>query len=197
MTQRRSLGLTALTLLTTASLAHAHPGHDANGLVSGLTHPVTGLDHLLAMVGVGLLAAGLKRGWMIALPATFVVFMIAGAAAGVAGLFVPTWLAETGIALSVFVFGVLMATGVKLPTPAVASLVALFAVCHGSAHAAEVPANGSMVAFFSGFVFTTIILHAVGIALGVMAGRQKQVTWLRVGGGAIGTIGALMLIGLL
>ena len=191
------LPLTALAVLSFTTVASAHPGHGAHGFASGLAHPVTGLDHLLAMIAVGVLAVALKRAWVWALPLTFVGMMVLGAAAGVGGLFVPSWLAETMIALSVVVFGMLVAIGTRVPAFVVAPLVALFAVCHGSAHAAEMPEGGSIAAYFGGFVLGTIALHAVGIGVGLAIGRSSQTLLVRGAGVAMSLCGALMLVGIL
>lgn len=185
-----------LAVLGTASIATAHPGHGTTGFSSGVAHPITGLDHLLAMVGVGLLAVGIRRAWVWALPAVFVSMMILGAAFGAGGVFVPSWLAEQGIALSVFAIGLLVAFGTKVPTFAIAPLVGLFAVCHGSAHAAEMPAESSVFTFFGGFILSTVLLHLAGIGLGLAVGRRTPVL-AKLGGVAMSCVGALMLAGAL
>ena len=186
-----------VTLLMMANVASAHPCHGVQGFVSGVSHPITGLDHLLAMVGVGLLAVGLRRAWVWVLPLTFVGFMVTGAAAGTSGWFVPSWLAETGIAASVVVFGVLLTLGAKVPAFAVVPLVALFAICHGSAHAAEMPPGSSVGAFFIGFVTTTAFLHSIGIVAGLSLGRLGTVVIVRGCGVAMSLCGMLMLAGVL
>lgn len=184
-------------LLAMASVASAHPGHGAQGFASGISHPITGLDHILAMVGVGLLAVGIRRAWVWAMPLTFVGFMVFGAAAGASGWFVPSWLAETGIAASVVVFGLLVTLGAKVPAFVVAPLVALFAICHGSAHAAEMPEGSSVAAFFVGFVISTAFLHAIGLAAGLTLGRRSTTGIVRGCGAAMSVCGMLMLVGVL
>ncbi|MDB5326188.1 MAG: HupE / UreJ protein [Phycisphaerales bacterium] len=196
--RNRTASLVAVfTLLAMTSVASAHPGHGAQGFASGVSHPVTGLDHIMAMVGVGLLAVGLRRAWVWALPLTFVGFMVIGAAAGTWGWFVPSWLAETGIAVSVVIFGLLVTLGAKVPAFAVAPLVALFAICHGSAHAAEMPEGSSIAAFFVGFVVSTAFLHAIGIAAGLKLGRQGTTAIVRGCGVAMSLCGMSMLAGVL
>jgi urease accessory protein len=156
------------------SVALSHPGHTgswaeswADGLGSGWAHPLGGMDHVLAMVGVGLLAARLKGRWLWALPATFVLAMLGGAAGGAAGWGAAPWLAESGIAASVFAFGLLATFGKSLPRGWIAGATATFAILHGSAHGAEMPAGGSTAAYFVGFTLGTLALHAVGVGAGV------------------------------
>lgn len=184
-------------VLAMTSLASAHPGHGVQGLASGMEHPVTGLDHMLAMVGVGLLAAGIGRRALWTLPATFVPSMLFGAALGAAGLFVPSWLAEYGISGSVVVFGLLITLGAKFPVPLIAALTGLFAICHGSAHAAEMPAGSSMALFFIGFTISTAVLHAVGIGMGLAARQKGPSMIVRAAGAVISAFGLSMLVGIL
>lgn len=197
LNRRVATCVAVLTLLALTSVASAHPGHGAQGFARGVSHPLAGLDHILAMVGVGLLAVGLRRAWLWALPLTFVGSMVIGAAAGASGWFVPSWLAETGIAASVLVFGLLVTLGTKVPAFAVTPLVALFAICHGSAHAAEMPQGSSVAAFFVGFVISTALLHGIGIAAGLFFGRQGTATIVRGCGVAMSVCGMLMLVGIL
>jgi urease accessory protein len=178
------------------SIASAHPGHGADGFVSGISHPVCGLDHLLAMVGVGILAVGLRRAWVWVLPTVFVAMMLLGAILGASGLFVPTWLAENGIAASVFAIGLMVALGAKVPAFAVTPMVGLFAVCHGSAHVAEMPAASSMLGYFTGFLLCTVVLHLAGIGLGLAGGRFTP-PLARTAGVATSVCGAFMMVGVL
>ncbi len=221
---RRTLALASLVTLSTTTLASAHPGHGEHGLTSGLAHPITGLDHLLAMLAVGLLAAGLTNQVgssrhrepsgsaaglqfggrdatatrpLILLPLTFVLFMTLGAFAGSLGLFVPSWLAENGIAASVVVLGLLITLGSRIPLPLATVAAALFAICHGSAHAAEMPIGQSAVGFFAGFIASTVFLHFAGIAIGLIAAKLKSSETLRYAGGAIAACGLLIAIGVL
>lgn len=181
-----------------ATLASAHPGHGGSSFTSGLAHPTAGLDHVLAMMGVGLLAAGLKRRWLWALPLTFVLSMIVGAALGVGGWFAPSWVAEAGIAASVFAFGLLITLGAPLPPLIIAALTAAFALCHGSAHAAEMAPDASVAAYFGGFAVGTVCLHAVGVGLGLLMGRAAvPINAVRTCGVAIIACGTLMLVGVL
>ena len=158
----------ALALLPQAALAH--PGHGAAiGAEAGFLHPLMGADHVLAMVAVGLLAAlrGGRALW--ALPLSFLVLMSAGAGLGMAGVALPY--AETGIALSIVVFGVAAIVGLRAPVALLASLVGVFAVFHGYAHGAEMPETASGPSFGVGFLAATALLHAVGLGLGIAAAR--------------------------
>ncbi|MER2193046.1 HupE/UreJ family protein [Methylobacterium brachiatum] len=158
----------ALALLPQAALAH--PGHGAAiGAEAGFLHPLMGADHVLAMVAVGLLAAlrGGRALW--ALPLSFLMLMSAGAGLGMAGVALPY--AETGIALSIVVFGVAAIVGLRAPVALLASLVGVFAVFHGYAHGAEMPETASGLSFGFGFLAATALLHAAGLGLGIAAAR--------------------------
>lgn len=177
-------------LVMTAGPALAHPGHD----VSGFAHPFTGLDHLLAMVGVGLWASFLavRRPaalWLV--PGAFVVMMVMGAVAGFAGIKLPV--VEAAILASVLVVGALIAGAVRLPAAAAMAIVGLFAVFHGYAHALEAPA-GPTGGYIAGFVAATVVLQAVGLGLGSVAKRVFGDFGMRTLGGAVMAGGMLVLI---
>jgi urease accessory protein len=179
------------------SIALAHPGHAESGIVAGLLHPLSGLDHLLAMVAVGLLAAELGGRALWAVPAAFVTIMALGGMAGAAGLSLPY--VEVAVALSVAVFGLLILSGKALPVGAAMALVGAFAAFHGHAHGAEIPAHGAWLAYGLGFMATTALLHGLGITLGLAirwfdtAPRRHA---MQACGAAIGLIGVGLLIGL-
>lgn len=152
----------ALAVLATPAFAHSGAEPHMHGFLAGLAHPLGGLDHMLAMIAVGIwsaLAAG-RRVWIV--PAVFVAAMLAGAGLAQAGVALPA--AETAIAMSVVALGALIAAGVGLPVGAGAALIALFAVFHGHAHGIE--ATGTMVGYMAGFAITTAILHIAGIVVG-------------------------------
>jgi urease accessory protein len=157
---RLSLGA-ALCVLP--MLAFAHPGHDESGLMAGVAHPLTGMDHLLAMFAVGLWAAQQKGGarWM--LPVTFVGCMLLGGLLGFDGLAVP--FLETGIAASVLAFGLLVAVAARLPIAVAIATTGVFGLAHGIAHGLELPDMSSPVGYAIGFVAATSALHATGYAL--------------------------------
>jgi urease accessory protein len=186
---RRTICLTVLALMA-AGPALAHPGHDA----SGLLHPLTGLDHLLAMVGVGLWAALLagRRPAMAALvPAAFLVMMAIGAAAGFAGIKLP--LVEAAILTSVFVIGGLIIGAVRLPMVWAMAVAGLFAALHGYAHALEAPATGEG-GYILGFLAATAFLQGLGLAVGWVVHRAVGDRGVRALGGIVLAAGAVVLI---
>lgn len=186
--------LIALGLLLAAGGACAHPGHDTGGAFAGLVHPL-GLDHLLAMVAVGLWSvAALPAGQRLRGPAAFVLAMVLGAAIG-AWSAAPA-LVEPGIALSVAMFGVLIAWPRLVPGAAGLALVTLAGALHGLAHGAELPAGGGFAAYAFGFVATTALLHAAGLGLGhqLHALPQRLARWSTGAlGGCLGLAGLVLL----
>lgn len=165
---RVAAAATAVTLLPTVALAHTGVGA-TSGLFHGFEHPITGLDHVLAMVMVGVLAyqIGGRALWLV--PTTFVLVMAIGGALGIAGIDVP--FVELGIALSVVVLGAVVAFGIKAPIAAVMALVGFFAIFHGHAHGAEMPEDAGGLAYGLGFMLGTSLLHLVGLGLGFAIGR--------------------------
>lgn len=164
-------GALAALLALSPSLAFAHPGHgDAVGFSHGFLHPIGGLDHVLAMVAVGIFAANLGGRALWAVPATFVALMAAGGALGMYGVAVP--FVEIGIAASVIVLGSAVALGWKnWPLGAAMALVGFFAVFHGHAHGAEMPADASALTYAAGFMLATALLHVAGIGAGIAIGK--------------------------
>jgi urease accessory protein len=156
--------LIGAALLATAAAASAHTGHGTHSLAEGLAHPF-GMDHLLAMVAVGVWsAAALPAGRRAAGPLVFLVLMAAGSAAGAAGLALP--LVEAAIALSVTVLGGMLLAPRALPAGLGLALVAAAASLHGLAHGAELPFGASFGGFAAGFLFTTAALHGLGLFIG-------------------------------
>ena len=153
----------ALALLLAPALAFAHPGHDESGLMAGIGHPLGGLDHLLAMVAVGLWAAQQKGAARWALPCTFVGTMLIGGLLGFEGLELPAL--ESGIAASVFALGLAVALAVRPPLFMAIGATALFALFHGVAHGLELPEMSSPWGYAIGFVGATAALHAAGYAV--------------------------------
>jgi urease accessory protein len=166
---RTALRIAAASLALVPTVAFAHPGHEGPGLVAGFLHPLGGVDHIIAMVAVGLLAARLGGRALWLVPASFVGTMAVAGLAGMAGLGLPY--VETGIALSVVVLAAVAILGVAMPVAAAMGLVALFAVFHGYAHGAEMPETVSGLAYGAGFVAATALLHAIGIGLGLTIGQ--------------------------
>lgn len=157
----------ALLLMTIsrAALAHSETGV-AGGLVSGLLHPVLGLDHLVAMVAVGLWGAVLRQPAIWLLPVAFPVVMALGALLGVIGIEIPG--VEIGIAVSAIALGALVLFKLRLPIAAAAAIVSVFAVFHGHAHGTEIPSAINPLAYGVGFVTATGLLHLAGILVGTL-----------------------------
>lgn len=177
----------AVILAFAANGAAAHTGgHTVSGFVSGFTHPFAGLDHLLAMLAVGLWAAQQGGRALWGIPTAFVLAMAAGGALAEWGGVLPR--IETGIAASVFVLGLAVATGRHVPLVPGVALVAGFALCHGYAHGLEMPQAAAPAAYALGFVAATAALHAVGIA-GALFGRHA----IRFAGALIAASGAALL----
>jgi urease accessory protein len=186
----------AAVLIALTSAAAAHPGHVEAGFAHGFMHPLGGLDHVLTMVAVGLYAALLGRRALWLVPATFVVVMALGGAAGVAGYALPY--TEIGIAASVVVLGLAVALRVSLPTLAAMALVGVFAVFHGHAHGAEMPQSLSGYEYAAGFLAATALLHGAGIAIGLGMGTLSELGGRRVAqaaGGAMALAGVAVLVG--
>ncbi len=182
--------LFAIALFLSPALAFAHGGHDHSGLLAGVAHPITGLDHLLAMLAVGLWAAQQSGTARWALPGTFVATMLLGGLLGFAGLEIP--LMETGIAGSVLAFGLLVAVAARLPVAMALGLTALFALSHGVAHGLELPALASPWGYAAGFVAATAALHGAGYAL-VRWLPQAAAPLVRVAGAASAGAGLWLL----
>jgi urease accessory protein len=179
-----------ITLALSPALAHAHPGHEVSGFVPGVEHPLMGLDHLLAMIAVGLWAAQLGGRARWAVPASFVGVMSLGGALAMSGWTLPG--VEQGILASVLVLGVLVAAAVRLPVAASASLVGAFALFHGFAHGAKMPPNASGLAYGAGFALATAALHALGLAFGSL---KQAAPALRLSGAAVAASAVLLMLG--
>ena len=162
---RKPTALITSLLTFVSPLALAHPGHVGHmDMLSGLAHPLSGLDHMSVMVAVGVFAAmfGGRARWQ--MPAAFVSFMLLGAMAGVMGMHMPGM--EMAIIASVIGMGVMLMSGSRLSRHWAMSMIMLFAAFHGLAHGQEMPANAQVLQYFLGFTLSTIGLHACGMALG-------------------------------
>jgi urease accessory protein len=152
--------------------AEAHTGTGlAGGFASGFLHPLTGWDHLLAMVSVGLWGAILGRPLIVALPVIFPSMMVVGAFMGILNLPMPP--VEIGIALSVLLLGGVIAFGYRAPVWLACVIVAIFAIFHGYAHGKELPSAADPVGYSTGFVLSTGLLHVCGIIIGLINGNRK------------------------
>jgi len=195
---RALLRLSAVAFVLTPSIAFAHPGRGPHhDFAQGFLHPLSGIDHLLAMVAVGLFAAHLGGRALALVPAAFVATMAAAGLLGMSGFGLPFM--EIGIAMSVIVLGTAVALRLQLPLAAAMGLVGFFAIFHGYAHGAEMPATVSGLAYGIGFVAATTLLHGVGIGLGLFTGilSKSYARVLQVGGGAMALGGVALLVGLL
>lgn len=182
----------ALALLGVSSVAQAHTsGLPHMDFATGLAHPLSGLDHILAMVAVGLWAAQLGGRALWLVPLTFVLTMAAGGTLGFLGL--PLLYVELGIAGSVLILGILVALSSRLPLAASMMLVGWFALFHGYAHGAEMAAEASALWYSLGFMWATATLHAAGIGVALAARQGLPARLLRVSGAAIAVSGALLL----
>lgn len=179
----------ALTLAAAPALAHSGTGVSL-GFFTGLLHPMSGLDHILAMSTVGLLAAFLGGSALWAVPASFIATMVAGAAIGLAQPGFPA--IEFGVTASVVVFGALIAMGWPLSLGGAMMLSGLFAVFHGYAHIAEMPNEIRILPYSLGFVCGTMILQGMGTAMGLVAADRGKV--IRVTGATVAIAGLVLAI---
>ena len=178
----------ASVLLLFPGMAMAHTGvGETTGFLHGLSHPITGVDHLIAMVAVGLWAAqmGGRALWIV--PSVFVGVMFLGGIAGITGMAIPFM--EGGILVSLLVLGVLLAGAFKFPLLVSSSIVGFFALFHGLAHGAEMPASLGAVSYCIGFIFSTALLHVVGIVSGLTLRRLNLGMLSRYAGGAVALSG--------
>jgi urease accessory protein len=178
------------TLLPMPAAAHMGTGLPG-GFESGFVHPFSGIDHLLAMVSVGLWGAFLGRLLIYVLPVVFPAMMVAGAIMGMFAVPLPP--VEMGIALSVLVLGGCIALSVKAPVWTACLIVAVFAVFHGYAHGKELPSAADPTAYSVGFVLATGLLHVSGICLGLLNELPRGIVVTRTVGGIIAMLGVWFL----
>jgi len=197
--RRAMLATLSAVFVFAPAMAFAHSGHgDTSGLTHGFSHPITGIDHVLAMVAVGVLAAQLGGRALWLVPLGFVAIMAGAAAVGMAGIPLP--FSEAGISLSVIVLGLAVAFRLSLPELAAMALVGFFAMFHGHVHGAEMPAAASGVPYALGFVAATAMLHAMGVGIGLLVGREGGTSsrlLVQGGGGAMALFGLAALPGFL
>jgi urease accessory protein len=176
-----------LLLAAIPSAAFAHSGHEAKSLSDGLAHPLSGADHLLAMIAVGLIAAiaNGKARWV--WPLSFITAMLAGFVVAGAGVALPH--VEPVILASVIVLGLIATLSLRVPLTAGFGMVALFGFAHGQAHGVEA-GSGNALLFVSGFVTTTALLHVAGLALG----STLRPGWQRATGTATFVAGLAMAV---
>lgn len=183
--------LTFSTVMASPAWAHVEQGA-ASGLVAGLRHPVSGWDHILAMIAVGLWGAQLGAPAIWLLPVTFPMVMAFGGFLGLIGIPLPG--IEIGIALSAIALGLMVATEARPPLGLAAAMVAVFAVFHGHAHGTELPENQSGMLYSIGFVIATGCLHALGIAIGLVHRWPLGQKLVRAAGAGIALAGGYFLL---
>ena len=187
----KTKGLFAAALLVATGSVFAHPGHEhASSFMSGFSHPMGGLDHLLAMVAIGLWAASLGGRALWAIPVAFVMTMIFGGGLAVAGMSVP--FVEQGILLSVIVLGALVLFAKRLPTLVCAAIAGAFALFHGAAHGMEMPLTANGLQYALGFALATAGLHAVGLGFGQVMAKIGTPLVTRISGSLIATAGLVL-----
>jgi len=180
----------AVTGLLISSSAAAHHISDTGAMLAGVAHPFLGLDHVLAMLAVGLWAAQIGGRALWAVPLAFVAMMGGGGLLAIAGIALPV--VEAGIAASVLVLGLFVTLAVRLPLAAGMALTGTFALFHGHSHGVELPAMASPLAYAMGFLVATGLLHLMG----VVAGRALNMRRLQVAGACITIAGAALVAGL-
>ena len=181
-----------LLFFASAAPALAHVGGGASGgFVAGLKHPISGLDHVLAMIAVGLWGAQLGAPAVWLLPVTFPIVMAFGGMLGLMGVRLPG--VEIGIALSALLLGVMVLTEARPPLSVAAVLVGIFAIFHGHAHGTELATGESAVLYSMGFVIATGCLHATGIALGLVRRWPWGKVTLRLAGFGVALGGVFFL----
>jgi urease accessory protein len=175
------------------ALGHVGQGDIQGGLIAGLAHPIFGLDHVIAMVAVGMWGAQLGAPAIWLLPVTFPIVMAFGGVLGASGLPIPG--IEIGIAVSAIVLGGLVAFAARPPLWIAAVVVGAFAIFHGHAHGAELPESANAISYSAGFVIATGSLHALGILIGVANRWRLGARLLRAGGALISLGGLYFLVG--
>ncbi len=178
----------AIVAIAAASPAIAHSDSSGlGGFVAGVEHPLSGADHLLAMVSVGIWGAILGRPLLVTLPVVFPAMMAVGGLLGLAHVPLPP--VEIGIALSVLLLGACIVFEWRAPVAVAVALVALFALFHGYAHGRELPRVADPVYYSMGFMLATGLLHVVGISIGLIHSRPAGPAVTRTIGGGVAMAG--------
>jgi urease accessory protein len=175
------------TFLSTSAMAHTGIG-DTHGFVHGFMHPVSGVDHIMAMFAVGLLAANWGGRAIYFLPLSFLAMMTVGGILGLNAVEIP--MVELGISASLVVFGLALVLNISLPLIAGMGIIGFFALFHGHAHGSEMPADISGLDYAGGFLIATAVLHAVGVGLGLLLPRLPISNAVRISQAC----GALMIL---
>jgi urease accessory protein len=193
LTRIVALSAIAGAAMTAPAWAHTGIGAHGHGFMAGFLHPLMGLDHMLAMLGVGVWAAqlGKRATWLV--PAAFVAVMACGAAPALSGAPLP--MVELGIAGSVLAVGALIALGARMPLPMAMIVAGAFALFHGHAHGTELPGFAHPAAYGAGFVAATALLQGAGLGLAYLMRRQAGKLPFRVGGAMMAALGGALLLG--
>lgn len=194
MLSRTRVGAWLLFMFLWSAAAYAHVGHGSTGsggFLDGMLHPVTGLDHVVAMVAVGLWGAQLGTPAIWILPITFPLVMAVGGFLGVIGVPLPG--VVVGVALSGVVLGSFVALSLRPPLWVAAMVVAAFAIFHGHTHGTALPLSGEPLAYGAGFVVATGLLHVCGIAIGTLNRWPLGTRVIRAGGVFIAATGFVFL----
>ncbi|MDO8812925.1 MAG: HupE/UreJ family protein [Gallionella sp.] len=191
MSQSTLMRLSVMAGLLLPSFAYAHVGAgEASGFMHGLAHPIGGLDHICAMLAVGIWAAQMGGRSLWAVPLTFVGVMALGGMLPMLGISLP--FVEQGIVLSVLLLGVLIAASVRLPLWLSSGMVGMFALWHGHAHGAEMPELAFGMGYALGFMLATALLHAAGIAFGLGMQRISRERLVHAAGAGIALCGVYL-----
>ena len=190
---KRAALVCLLLLWSGPAFAHILEGDTAGGFLSGFEHPISGWDHILAMVSVGLWGAQLGAPAIWLLPVTFPIVMAFGGMLGLMG--VPLPYTEVGIALSAITLGAVVAAEARPPLWVAALLVGFFAIFHGHSHGTEIPPDQSGVLYSVGFVIATGLLHLTGIGIGLIHRWKSGQMILRLGGAGVAAAGGWFLAG--
>lgn len=185
------LTIGAISLLPVSAFAHGGVG-SVTGFWSGVGHPISGADHMLAMVAVGLWAAQIGGRAVWAVPGAFVALMLVGGVLGFSSIPLPY--VEQGILVSVLVMGMLIAFALRLPVLISMIIVGIFAVFHGHAHCSEMPLAMGALSYSAGFAIATALLHAAGIGGGTLLQRLGSVKATRLAGAAIALGGVYLAV---
>lgn len=180
-------------LFSHQAMAHS-VGGPAAGFAAGFSHPWAGLDHLMAMIALGVWATQIGRPALWVLPLVFPAVMACGAALAVGGVWLPG--VEAGTAASVLALGLVIALAMRPPLPVAGAFAGAFALLHGQVHGGELPAGASASAYGIGFVLSTLMLHGIGLVLGLASRMPARSSALRVAGAAVGVLGAVFLFAL-
>jgi urease accessory protein len=187
---RTALAACAALLAPTAAFAHAEGAAAGSSFAIGFLHPITGLDHVLAMLAVGMWGAQLGMPALWVLPVAFPLVMALGGVVGILGVPLPG--VEVGITASVVLLGAMIAANRRPAVWVAAALVGAFAIFHGHAHGTELPGHAGAIAYSAGFVIATGLIHLTGIGIGFVVKAPRGLELLRAGGCAIAATGVYL-----